>query len=1266
MKNQLKEIRTLLNLINPFYAKSLFFNRKNLSTKEEQNADRIVKLLNNYLQETYANTSYDDNITIFDLSEFHRIFHWEHYIQKTTKKLSSKAASLIPQDGLLIDVGGNVGQFTAQILDRKQIRSIIFEPVPQYRDYCRLLFAGDQNVVIEGVALSDTDENVTLWMDYENMGWNTLISEKTTSNMRPINIKTIRFDDYVTEHDLKKINLIKIDVEGAEYKVLGGMHQTLERIAKKPYIFMEIGWGINHPAWDAETKEFEWLISHGYEHFEYNTETTTDVILRPSHDDQTYAKENWLPHITLGIPTRNRAKSLHRLLKTLLTQTYNNFTVIISEDGNCYNQTQEICSDFKQLSIRVIKGPGHSLPQNRQHILDHASTEFVMMCDDDHSLEPNCIEQLVKTIMSDSSIGIVSAIWPNFGSSERIDWETSKSKTEYRLDLKNINEHSNYWWKNAYKTFYSLHNNPKPLESELSGGGCLIYRKSAVLVAGSFPTCYSSVSFREDTDMSHRIYLSGYRILVQPNAIAWHHIEDKGGCRDVNNIDHLRQKDGDLFLQRLISWRREKKSLLTRDLSINPLRVAILYDEKGWAWWLRTQNISKYISDDIAITSIQHQERFDHTQYDFVVAYEEYLLSSLTGVPKDKIIVGCSCPRYLDKTVRALAEGRARAMLINNYEGWRQTRHLGNAYCCQNGVDDDIFYPTIHHHTNVVACWIGHSQSIGKKGLSIIQAACKLADVKLIILDRAKTDVIHSQEWIRDNIYRSASVYICASLWEGTPNPALEAMMCGLPVISTRVGNMPEIIIDGYNGYLVDRDPIIIAEKLQNLKNSNLQQFSKNAYMTMRNGWLWSQQVVKYEHMFKTLAAKNILNKNNLQKKGIDSILYVRTDSIGDAVIASNITEALRKKYPYAKIYIVCQDVTADLYKYDPNINEVISFNTNKLNNDNNVMFHFINTLKEKKFDLAVNSIWSRTALSDIITLNSGARITIAHEGDDSNISKNTRNKLSQLYTKIIPNSSYQCTEIRRHQDFAQALGLATYKPRTTVHLSLREELFAEAFFKRTGFDPSKTVALFCGVQTAIRKYSYYGLALKHLCIERGLSVVALGAAVDKGVNDANLTQLNTPHYNLSGEASLLETAAVIKKCAIAVGAETGLAHIATAMGIPTAVLLGGGHFSRFMPFSPLHHIACLPLQCYRCNWICKYTQPWCIKKLHPSTLEAAIISALDKNGIKPKILIQPKELWNDEFDTPHWDANSIGLSSNQAELITVQINKYVKLNNAN
>ena len=38
----------------------------------------------------------------------------------------------------------------------------------------------------------------------------------------------------------------------------------------------------------------------------------------------------------------------------------------------------------------------------------------------------------------------------------------------------------------------------------------------------------------------------------------------------------------------------------------------------------------------------------------------------------------------------------------------------------------------------------------------------------------------------------------------------------------------------------------------------------------------------------------------------------------------------------------------------------------------------------------------------------------------------------------------------------------------------------------------------------------------------------------------------------------------IIKKSCMAIGAETGLAHIACAFNVPNVVLLGGGHYGRF------------------------------------------------------------------------------------------------------
>lgn len=50
--------------------------------------------------------------------------------------------------------------------------------------------------------------------------------------------------------------------------------------------------------------------------------------------------------------------------------------------------------------------------------------------------------------------------------------------------------------------------------------------------------------------------------------------------------------------------------------------------------------------------------------------------------------------------------------------------------------------------------------------------------------------------------YQSADILLVTSDWEGTPNVILEAMACGLPVVATKVGGIPEIVHEGETGFL--------------------------------------------------------------------------------------------------------------------------------------------------------------------------------------------------------------------------------------------------------------------------------------------------------------------------------------------------------------------------------------------------------------------------------------------------------------------------------
>ena len=124
------------------------------------------------------------------------------------------------------------------------------------------------------------------------------------------------------------------------------------------------------------------------------------------------------------------------------------------------------------------------------------------------------------------------------------------------------------------------------------------------------------------------------------------------------------------------------------------------------------------------------------------------------------------------------------------------------------------------------------------KGILNLVEAIKIAkkdklDIKLLIIgsgsEKANVEAEIKNSKLQDNIffsgwletpedvaraYSSARIFINPSFNEGGPRVVLEAMACGLPVITTRVGLMHDVIHDEETGMFIDWEAHQIAEKI--------------------------------------------------------------------------------------------------------------------------------------------------------------------------------------------------------------------------------------------------------------------------------------------------------------------------------------------------------------------------------------------------------------------------------------------------------------------
>ena len=421
------------------------------------------------------------------------------------------------------------------------------------------------------------------------------------------------------------------------------------------------------------------------------------------------------------------------------------------------------------------------------------------------------------------------------------------------------------------------------------GQNCLVFNR----------TNFESLArkYLKNTQQYHHIRQQGRELIRQRHSLSVRMADLLGHVNQAvqqkkttrNQIEH----SGDCLSAPVAKSAENKPKALNQIQSVeidklsDKNKILLIVDKPGWAHDFKADNLIRCLGNDYEIIKRYCDDVKDSEieAADIVVIFYwiqinyENMQKRLPTLQrnKHKILMGiCShieLQGQSEKPGLLALHTLASGIFVNSKLLYKQYIDVFDVpvFYTPNGVDTEFFRPSSEKKENgkLIVGWTGSLRNHGdKRGVNefIIPAVERIDGVELKIA--AREDKWRSKEEMRQ-FYQQIDVYICASRTEGTPNPCLEAAACGVPILTTPVGNMPELIQSGVNGYFIERDINAIASKLNLLKERKdlLKQLRKGIQETIRS-WSWKNKAENYRMMFESILASSAGGDNLFRSHG--------------------------------------------------------------------------------------------------------------------------------------------------------------------------------------------------------------------------------------------------------------------------------------------------------------------------------------------------------------------------------------------------------------
>jgi len=288
-----------------------------------------------------------------------------------------------------------------------------------------------------------------------------------------------------------------------------------------------------------------------------------------------------------------------------------------------------------------------------------------------------------------------------------------------------------------------------------------------------------------------------------------------------------------------------------------------------------------------------------------------------------------------------------------------------------------------------------------------------------------------------------------------------------------------------------------------------------------------------------------------LPKEGIEKVLIRGTNWIGDVVMTLPALAAIRRTWPGAQLFVLAKPWVAEVYRLCSDVDEVILFEEPGCHAGIEGKWRLAAELRQYRFDCAI--LLQNAIEAAIIARLTGIPLRAGYNADG-------RGFLLTHSVRRTP-AIRQVHQIDYYLEMVEALGFLPAGRIVHLHPTRDYTGVSERLFRECGIRAGHTlIGLAPGAAYGPAKKWFpdrFASVVDRLIDDTGGQAILFGSDDDRESTAEVRKNASHPLIDIAGRTNLREAIALISRCDIFISNDTGLMHVAGALGIPMVAIFG-------------------------------------------------------------------------------------------------------------